>query len=128
MDVELTRGLGDVQVVVEELAYRRQGFFVKLGKDIVVKGFTEEELAERVRKLENEPSDTEIAVGDYMKVRVEDTSYVDGKLRLLIRLGQMIEQIGWETVGNPYRDHCFGVEHVGERVSSFCGSLLAVDF
>ena len=75
---QLTRGLGYVQVVLEELLNREQRLLIEGVDGILLEHLGQEDLAERRRQLIDEPPDAQVFIVDDGLLRVEHLADLDG--------------------------------------------------
>lgn len=91
MDVELSGGLRDIQVVLEELIDRRQCFFIELIRGSILEDLLDEHLAEGNRKLVDQTTDTKYRVCNNGMFLEEDLTYIESKTCFLIGTGYFLQ-------------------------------------
>ena len=91
MDEQLSRRLGDVEAVLEELIDRRERLLVELLGVLALEDLPDEHLAERDGQLIDEPSDPQLVVSDDGPVFKEDPADVKRHLGFLIGAAHFLD-------------------------------------
>ena len=82
MNEELTRGLRNVEVVLEEALDGEEGFLIEALEGTALKYFLEEHFAEGCWQLIDKSSDAEVVVADDGLLRIEDLTDLESDLSL----------------------------------------------
>ncbi len=116
---ELSRGLGDVQVVLEEALDCHKGFAVERIEASVLEDLLEEHLAKGRGKLIDKSADAEILIADDVLFGVEYLSDLKGDLSLLVGAGEILDIVDsrTDTDGNLSKE--LRVECVGDVACHF---------
>ena len=89
VDEELPGGLGDVQVVLEELVDGEEGLLVQGVDGVLLEDLHQEHLTQGSGELVDQPPDAQVLIVDDILLRVEDLAHLNGDLGLLVALGQL---------------------------------------
>ena len=121
MDIQLTAGFGNVQIVFEEFIYCCQCFIIEIIHSQAVQHFFDEHTAQRQRQLIDQTTDTQFFVVHDKFVCFEDLANFQSHFRFLIGTGNVL-QIAYDgAAGNINMAVCFRIQ------CFFDGSCNAVD-
>ena len=112
MDKELAGGLRHVEVVGKEGPDRGQGLAVDLRRIIVPEDLIQEHAAEVDGQLVDQPSYTQLIVGEDAAAGIEDLSHIHGHTGLLVGPGQVLELRYDGPVGGAGVHHGLGSQHI----------------
>ncbi len=103
MDVELTACLGNIQGILEEFVDGSQRLLIEVVRRLVREDLLDEHLAERNRKLINQPSDSKLAVGNDILLLEENLAHVERHPRLLVGTADFLDLSHRASVGDMDR-------------------------
>ena len=90
---ELSRGLGDVEVVLEEALDGHEGLAVEALEAALLEDLLEEHLAEGGRQLIDKSADAEVLVADDILLGVEDLADLNRDLSLLEGAREVLDAV-----------------------------------
>ena len=93
VDKQLARGLGDVEVVLEELLNCEQSLLIERLDRALLEYFAQECLAEGGRQMIDKPCDAEVFIADNGLVGVEYLSDLEGDLSLFKRNRERADRV-----------------------------------
>ena len=100
VNVQLSRSFGNIQIVVKEVADGEHRLVIQFLKNVVVKCLLQKKIAQRRRKLVDQPPDSQTVVGGNSLIRFEYLPHGHGKLRFLVGLRQRAQRRSRVAVRN----------------------------
>lgn len=131
VDEELSRCLGNIEIVLEEALNGEQGLPVKCLDASLLEHLGEEHLAKSGRELIYKSADAEVFVAYDILFGIEHLSDLDGDLCLLVGAGKILDALDSGTDTDGYLCIELGPEGVGDRLSDLFDSscvIVRLDF
>ena len=113
---ELSRGLGDIEVILKERLNGDQGLAVECLYRSALESLLEIHLAQRCRQLIDKSADAEILVAENGLFDVEHLSDLESDLRLLVRACKLLNMLDDRTDTDIDLDIEFGEAGIGDTL------------
>jgi len=122
VDEQLSRGLGNVQVVLKELLDGEKGFLIERLDRALLEHLAQEHLAQGGGQLVDKTGDAEVLIADDGLFGIEHLADLKSHLSLLEGAGEIVDADN----GGAYAHHTVSVELAGKGVDNGTGKLLEV--